>query len=72
MIFLIFNLLYLQKDHYTDEGGAENGWEGNIMAEPVMNGTVDQRNINSIVEPIIKSFNNSNGNPNKEFKYEIK
>ena len=34
--------------------------------------TVDQRNINSIVEPIIKSFNNSNGDPNKEFKYEIK
>ena len=67
-----FGHLLNLEDHYTDEGGAEKGWEGNVMAEPVMNGTVDQRNINSIVEPIIKSFNNSNGNPNKEFKYEIK
>jgi RHS repeat-associated protein len=37
--------------------GVEVGWEGNIMAEPAMQGSVWQANINMLVTPIIKEYN---------------
>jgi hypothetical protein len=41
------------------------------MAEPVMKGKVEQRNINTIVAPIIDSYNKSGKKQNEEYKYEI-
>ncbi|MBO5748059.1 MAG: hypothetical protein J6R48_03425 [Muribaculaceae bacterium] len=54
-----FGHLLNLKDHYTDAHGVDKGWDGNIMAEPVMKGKVEQRNINTIVAPIIDSYNKS-------------
>jgi hypothetical protein len=39
------------------------------MAEPVMKGKVEQRNINTIVAPIIDSYNKSGKKQNEEYKY---
>jgi len=35
-------------DRYSEHGGANHGWSGNIMAEPAMKGNVEQRNIDAI------------------------
>ncbi len=45
-------------DRYSDEGGSDEGWEGNIMAEPAMEGKVEQKNIDSIIKPYAESHNN--------------
>lgn len=66
-----FGHLLNLKDHYTDAHGVDKGWDGNIMAEPVMKGKVEQRNINTIVAPIIDSYNKSGKKQNEEYKYEI-
>jgi RHS repeat-associated protein len=45
-------------DRYNKKG-PKAGWEGNIMAEPAMAGAVEQRNIDAIVAPILKEFNDA-------------
>lgn len=47
------------------------GWEGNIMAEPVMNGKVEQRNIDALMQPIMKEYNSNDRSNNEEFKTSI-
>ena len=47
------------------------GWEGNIMAEPVMKGKVEQRNINALMKPIMQEYNSKNRNTSSEFKTSI-
>jgi len=42
-------------DRY-DANGAQQGWQGNIMAEPAMNGAVEQRDINTILRPIVNQY----------------
>ena len=49
------------KDRYTDSGGADPNWRGNIMAESAMRGFVDQRNINAISAYITQPSKRSNG-----------
>jgi RHS repeat-associated protein len=44
------------KDRYIRRKGAEEGWEGNIMAEAAMRGEVQQRNIDAVVEPYVERF----------------
>jgi hypothetical protein len=44
-------------DQYTDSGGTNNGWQGNIMGEPAMQGRVEQRNIDRIVKPFVDKHN---------------
>lgn len=44
-------------DRYTDEGGANKDWNGNVMAESAMQGKVEQKNINSIVSPYLDKYN---------------
>ena len=44
-------------DRYTDFIGPNPGWQGNIMAEGAMRGTVEQKNIDTIVSPFVKSHN---------------
>ena len=43
------------KDRYSKKG-ANKGWEGNIMAESVMKGKVEQRNIDALMRPIITQY----------------
>lgn len=43
------------KDHYSDNNGAENGWEGNMMAEATPNGKVEQKNIDALLSHIFGS-----------------
>jgi len=45
-------------DRYSDSSGVQSGWEGNIMAEPAMRGTVEQKNINSLISPYSQRFDN--------------
>ena len=66
-----FGHLLNLKDHYTNAHGVDKGWDGNIMAERVMKGKVEQRNIITIVAPIIDSYNKSGKKQNEEYKYEI-
>ena len=47
------------------------GWEGNIMAEPVMKGKVEQRNIDALLQPIMKKYNKSNHKAQSEYKTSI-
>jgi RHS repeat-associated protein len=46
------------KDRYTDDNGADKGWETNIMGDSY-SGKVDQRNINGVVEDAVKEYNSS-------------
>jgi hypothetical protein len=50
-----------EADQYTDSPEGRSipnaGWAGNMMAS--YNGTVDQRNINGIVEAAVKNLNSS-------------
>ncbi len=46
-------------DRYTNSKGANKGWKGNIMAEPAMQGVVEQRDINKLVEPLVKEYKES-------------
>jgi RHS repeat-associated protein len=48
-------------DRYTDKFGSNEGWKGNVMAEPTMKGKVEQRNINALVTPIVNEYNLSGG-----------
>ncbi|CAM2007562.1 hypothetical protein [Acanthopleuribacter pedis] len=41
------------KDRYTN-GKPDAKWKGNIMAEPAMKGTVEKRNIHTVLEPAYK------------------
>ncbi len=59
------------RDRYTDENGIMKGWEGNIMAEPVMKGKVEQRNIDALLQPIMKKYNKSNHKAQSEYKTSI-
>lgn len=45
------------KDRYTDASGADLSWAGNIMAEPAGAGIVEQKNIDALAAPLVKSFN---------------
>ncbi len=46
-------------DQYIEGGGEKKGWKGNIMAEPAMQGNVEQKNINNMVAPLIDEYNSS-------------
>ena len=46
-------------DRYTNGKGANKGWKGNIMAEPAMQGVVEQRDINKLAAPLVKKYNKS-------------
>ena len=52
-----FGHLVCLDDRYAQGEGAIEGWEGNIMAERAMEGSVEQRNIDSIVSPYVKKHN---------------
>ncbi len=59
-------------DQYTDAGGTNKGWEGNMMGDS--NGKVDQRNINGIVGDAVKGLNifqSDKNNSGKTYKHEI-
>ncbi|MDR1763090.1 MAG: metallopeptidase family protein, partial [Dysgonamonadaceae bacterium] len=60
-------------DRYTDKGGVNKGWEGNIMGES-RTGKVEQRNIDGILKDAMKAYDKWIQNPKnegKEFRYEI-
>ena len=60
-------------DRYTDKGGVNKGWEGNIMGES-RTGNVEQRNIDGILKDAMKAYDKWIQNPKnegKEFRYEI-
>ena len=59
------------KDRYIEGKGVMKGWEGNIMAEPVMKGKVEQRNIDALMKPIMKEYNSNSRNTKSEFKTSI-
>lgn len=44
------------KDRYSDSGGTDPGWSGNIMGDSAT-GNVDQRNINGVVGDSVKDLN---------------
>lgn len=46
-------------DQYTDEGGANAGWEGNVMSEPAEVGVVEQRNIDGIMSNMLPRYKRS-------------
>ena len=50
-------------DRYSDNGGVFKGWENNIMGES-RTGSVDQRNINGIVEDAVDDYNKSSEKEN--------
>jgi hypothetical protein len=61
------------KDRYTDDKGADKGWETNIMADG-QTGKVEQRNIDGIVSDAVKGSNKfqaDKNNAGKEYKHEI-
>lgn len=43
-------------DRYTDSGGVQAGWEGNIMGEAAGMGTVDQRSIDAIFNNVLEDY----------------
>lgn len=43
------------KDRYLPRGGAQPGWNGNIMAMSAMKGKVEERNIHTVLEPAYKA-----------------
>ena len=50
------------------------GWTGNIMAEPAMKGNVEQKNIDALINPLVKEYNDSWTkwwNPNTDYKTSI-
>jgi RHS repeat-associated protein len=62
-------------DRYTDKDGPNKGWESNIMGSS-RNGKVEQRNIDGILQDVMKAYETwlkNNINSPKEFiyKYEI-
>lgn len=60
-------------DRYTDQNGANKGWEKNIMGDS-QNGKVEQRNIDGILQDAMKAYevwSKDKNNAGKEFKYEI-
>lgn len=60
-------------DRYDDKNGAYKGWENNIMGDS-MNGRVEQRNVDGILQDAIKAYeiwSKDKKNNGKEFKYEI-
>ena len=59
------------KDRYIEGKGVMKGWEGNIMAEPVMKGKVEQRNIDALMKPIMKEYNSNSRDTKSEFKTSI-
>lgn len=61
------------KDRYSDKGGADKGWETNIMGDS-QKGSVEQKNIDGILKDAMKayeSWSKDKKNVGKEFKYEI-
>lgn len=42
-------------DRYTDAGGIEKGWGGNMMAEPTPYGSVQQKNIDALLSHVFGS-----------------
>lgn len=44
-------------DHYTDATGTDPAWVGNIMGEPAGKGVVEQKNIDALMAPLVKQFN---------------
>jgi exosome complex RNA-binding protein Csl4 len=58
-------------DEYIEGGGAKKGWEGNIMAEPAMKGRVEQKNIDQLVKPLVKEFNESGMGSGEEYETKI-
>jgi RHS repeat-associated protein len=60
-------------DRYTDDKGADKGWENNIMGDS-KNGKVEQINIDAILEDAMKAYDvwsQDENNKGKEFRYEI-
>ncbi len=43
-------------DRYTDSGGTQAGWEGNIMGEAAGEGVVEQRNIDAIFNNVLEDY----------------
>ena len=44
-------------DKYSDTSGTYFGWEGNIMAESAMQGSVEQRNIDTMLSDFVSQYN---------------
>lgn len=64
-------------DRYS-RSGANTGWTGNIMAEPAMQGIVQQKNIDAVLSHIISRYNssftkwaNDNFGTNKQYNTKI-
>jgi hypothetical protein len=60
-------------DQYTDDGGANKGWENNIMGNS-QDGKVEQRNVSDILKDAMKAYNiwsKDENNKGKTFNYEI-
>ena len=54
-------------DRYTDGGGAQEGWKGNIMAEPAGRGQVEQRDIDALLRPHVEAYERSKTEPGETF-----
>lgn len=59
------------KDRYSDNSGTHQGWRGNVMAEPTMKGKVEQRNIDAMMKPIMKEYNEKGHSKKSEFNTSI-
>ena len=59
------------KDRYSDNSGTHQGWRGYVMADPTMKGKVEQRNIDAMMKPIMKEYNEKGHSKKSEFNTSI-